>query len=241
MTIMRFNWPFYVVAVVILAASLGGLILFPQYFLRIVCVIVFASTGYSIIASVWASHVIYDCSDLYRFGWVERALRGAEMREAVFCHSGFDEASVGLREKTSSVQWKVLDHFDERQMTEASIRRARAMYPPSPDTLPSRHDAWPLSDASTDIVFGFLAIHELRNEADRTAWFRESKRCLRKDGRVVLVEHVRDTVNFLVFGPGFLHFHSPKSWRKCWQAAGFDLADEFRITPFIRVFVLKVA
>jgi hypothetical protein len=89
-----------------------------------------------------------------------------------------------------------------------------------------------------DLILGLLAIHELRSETERGLWFAEAKRCLRPDGRVVLVEHVRDMANFIAFGPGFVHFHSRADWRRCWETAGFHLADEFCVTPFIRIFVL---
>ncbi len=57
--------------------------------------------------------------------------------------------------------------------------------------------------------------------------------------KIILVEHVRDLANFVAFGPGFLHFLSVASWRKSWEAGGFNLDASFRITPFVRVFVLK--
>jgi hypothetical protein len=56
---------------------------------------------------------------------------------------------------------------------------------------------------------------------------------------VILVEHLRDPANFIAFGPGFLHFHSRRGWQRGWESAGFGLADEFRITPWVRVFVLR--
>lgn len=239
LTIARFNWPFYVAAMALSIASSAGFFLLTAVALKIICGIVLAGSAYFLIGSLGVSHLIYDRSDLYRWGWLERALQGSDLRQAIFCHCGFDEASAELREKFRAVQWQLLDHFNEKQMTEASIRRARSLFPPSPDTLPSPHHAWPATAQSADVVFGLLAIHELRNEAGRTAWFAESKRCLRPGGRVVLVEHVRDLANFLAFGPGFLHFHSPASWRRCWEDAGLRLMDEFRITPFIRVFVLS--
>lgn len=238
MTIARFNWPFYVAAIAVLISSLTGWFLVPAPVLKLVSGIAFAGSTYFLFCSLSVAHLIYDRSDLYRWGWLERALHGSNMRQAIFCHSGFDEASLELREKFGDVQWQILDHFDKTQMTETSIRRARAMFPPTPGTLSARHDAWPVAAGSADVVFGLLAIHELRSEAERSAWFVESKRCLREGGRVVLVEHVRDPANFLAFGPGFMHFHSPASWRRCWETAGFRLADEFRITPFVRVFVL---
>jgi hypothetical protein len=236
--IARFNWPFYVAAIAVLIPSLAGLLLLPELALKLVCSIVFSVAAYFLFGSLGFSHLIYDRSDLYRWGWLDRALSGTNMRQAIFCHSGFDEASAELRQQFATAKWQVLDHFNANQMTEASIRRARAIFPPTPGTLSSRYDAWPVAAESTDVVFGVLAIHELRSEGERRAWFAESKRCLRKGGRLVLVEHVRDVANFLAFGPGFLHFHSPASWRRCWESASFRSVDEFRLTPFVRIFVL---
>ena len=113
------------------------------------------------------------------------------------------------------------------------------MFPPNEGTLSSPYDAWRFPPESADVVVALLAIHELRSEAARSAWFAESKRCLRKGGRVVLVEHVRDAANFVAFGPGFLHFHSAESWRRCWECAGFRSIDQFRVTPFVQIFVLS--
>jgi len=238
-SIAQFNWPFYVVAVAVLIASVAALVVLPGLALKFVCGIVFASTAYFVFVSLGVSHIVYDRSDLYHWGWLDRALRGVNMRQAIFCHCGFDEASGELRNRFGDVQWQVIDHFDCKQMTEPSIRRARAMFPPKPGTLSSLYNTWPLAAESADVVFGLLAIHELRSEAERSAWFAESKRCLRKDGRVVLVEHVRNAANFVAFGPGFLHFHSLGSWRRCWECAGLRSIDEFSVTPFVQIFVLS--
>lgn len=239
LTIARFNWPFYIAAFAVSIASFAGFFLLTGVTSKVACGVASAAATYFLFSSLGVSHLIYDRSDLYRWGWLERALRGANIRQAIFCHTGFDEASAYLRKKLGDVQWQLLDHFDEKHMTEPSIRRARAMFPPTPGTLPSRYDAWPVAAESTDVVLGLLAIHELRSEAERGAWFAESKRCLRKGGRVVLVEHVRDLANFVAFGPGFLHFHSPVSWRRCWEDAGLRSIDVFCLTPFVRVFVLS--
>lgn len=240
MTIARFNWPFYVAAVAVLIAALCGLLLFRAPELKLVCGAALLAATYFLFGSLCVSHLIYDRSDLYRWNWIDRALRNAPRRDFIFCHSGFDESSEALREKLGDVGWQVLDHFNEPQMTEASIRRARRMFPPTASTLPAPHNHWPVSAGCADVVFGLLAIHEFRSEAERSEWFSEARRCLRKEGegRAVIVEHVRDLANFLAFGPGFLHFHSPGSWRKDWERAGFRSLDEFRITPWVRVFVL---
>lgn len=62
----------------------------------------------------------------------------------------------------------------------------------------------------------------------------------RRGGRLLLVEHVRDLANGLAFGPGCLHFHRVRTWRRHWQAAGFACRDSFPVTSFVRMFVLTV-
>jgi len=235
--IARFNWPFYLAALAALVASA------PAFFLLAVplkgaSAIAFGCAAYFIIVSLGVSHIVYDRSDLYRWSWLRRALQGVSMRQAIFCHSGFDETSAELRESFGDVQWNTLDHYDPERMTEPSIHRARALFPPTPGTLSCRYDAWPLPAECADVVFGLLAIHELRGETERTAWFAEASRSLRHGGRVVLAEHMRDLANFLAFGPGFLHFHSLAGWRRCWEPAGLCCLDRFSVTPFVQIIVL---
>ncbi len=238
MTIARFNWPFYVAAAVVVVAAMTGLFWRSSPVSALLCAAALAGAGYFFFGSLGVSHLIYDRSDLYRWRWLDRALRGACTERVIFCHSGFDEASSALRERFPQTEWLILDHYDAARMTEASIRRARRLYPPTPDTIPSPFDRWPATAERADIVFALLTIHEFRRDAERGAWFAEARRCLRRDGRVVLVEHVRDLANFIAFGPGFLHFHSPASWRRAWESAGLRLSDEFQVTPWVRVFVL---
>lgn len=240
-SIVRFNWPFYATAVVLLLAALGGISIIQIPLVKLGCGLALAGSAYFLIGSLGVSHLVYDRSDLYRWKWLERALGGAKRGRMILCHSGFDEVSADLRERLSGTAWELLDHYDEALMTEASIRRARKRYPPAEFTKAAPFNQWPVRTGSADVVFGLLAIHELRSEAERIEWFTEAKRCLLPDGRVVLAEHTRDIANFLAFGPGFLHFHSPASWRRCWENAGFRLTDEFRVTPWVRIFVVSPA
>ncbi|HWD90845.1 MAG TPA: class I SAM-dependent methyltransferase [Verrucomicrobiae bacterium] len=237
LTIARFNWPLYAAALAVLIAAGVGIFL-SAGLLKILCAITVASAAYFIFFSLGVSHLVYDRSDLYRWSWLDRAVHGAVVRQAIFCHSGFDETSAELREKFNHAQWSILDHYDAERMTEPSIHRARALFPPTAGTLACHHDAWPLADDFADVIFALFAIHELRTESERTAWFAEAHRCLRKGGRVVLVEHLRDAANFLAFGPGFLHFHSRASWRRCWERAGLQSIEHCSVTPFVQVFVL---
>ncbi len=238
LTIARFNWPLYLAALVALLVAVCGVFCVSSMALKLACGAALLGAVYFVFGSLGVSHLIYDRSDLYRWNWLARALNGAERRAFIFCHSGFDECSQALREKFADAQWQMLDHYEAARMTEPSIRRARRLYPPTPGTVAAAYDDWPVEAGSADVVFGILAIHEFRTEDERTAWFAEARRCLQKGGRVVLVEHLRDTANFLAFGPGFLHFHSRQSWQRAWASAGLVIRDEFCITPWVRVFIL---
>jgi len=216
LAIARFNWPWYLAALAVLAAAVTCLaIALP---LPVFAWFAAAAAGWFLVGSLAASHWIYDRSDLYRFHWLDRALARPYASRFVFCHTGFDECSALLAQKLPG-KWRVLDHHAPATMTEASLQRARQRQPQTP-AEPEAHDAWPIGDGGTDAVFAILTIHELREPAQLTAWFREAKRCLAPGGRVVLVEHARDLANFLAFGPGFRHFHAPHTWQRAWQAAG---------------------
>jgi hypothetical protein len=238
LTIARFNWPFYAISAVLVVGSLivAGYATPPA--VKIASLVVFAVAAYFLFVSLAISHRVYDRSDLYHWAWLYRALEGTSVPQMVSCHCGFDETSPALRSYFAATHWTLLDHFDDETMTEASIRRARRKFPPSPDTAPAKFDQWPVPSGSASAVFGLLAIHELRSESERTAWFAEARRCLTNDGRVILAEHPRGLANFVAFGPGALHFHSRNSWRRCWEGAGLSLLDEFRPTLWVTVFVL---
>jgi SAM-dependent methyltransferase len=241
LTIAQLNWPFYAAAALATLAASGAIALTSQPGTKLACGLAAAGAGYFLLISLAVSHLVYDRSELYRWSWLPRATGNVRRGDFVLCHGGFDETSASLRQRFFESRWIILDHFDPRRMTEPSIRRARRRFPPGPGTRPAPFDRWPIETGSADVVLALLAIHELRSEAERSAWFAEARRCLRPHGRVILAEHVRDTANFLAFGPGAFHFHSPESWRRCWARAGLRAIREFRVTPWVRVFVLVPA
>lgn len=236
--ILRFNRGFYLAAAVVFLAAAAGLVLSDRLPFKLACAAALGGSGYFLFVSLGVAHLIYDRSDLYRFHWISRALGDSSLKDAVFCHSGLDEISRELEAALRPNHWTTLDHFDAARMSEPSIQRARRICPPAAGTIAAPFDRWPLEQSGADVIFGLLAIHEFRTENERTAWFAEARRCLKPGGRIVLAEHLRDLPNGLAFGPGFLHFHSAASWRRCWEAAGFRCADEFPLTPWIRFFIL---
>lgn len=240
-TIALLNWPFYAAAVVVLAAALATASIAHEQILVLAAKAATLGTLWFLGGSLGVTYLVYDRSDLYRLGWLERVLPAANRSRLIFCHSGFDDLSPLLKEKLPEAHWMLLDHYDPAHMTEASIRRARHYYPPPGKPTPAASDRWPVESGSAEAVFGLLAIHELRSEAERGRWFAEAKRALASGGRIILAEHLRDAANFLAFGPGFLHFHTRASWRRSWERAGLRTTDELPITPWVRIFVLAPA
>jgi SAM-dependent methyltransferase len=238
-TILQLNWPFYAVAGAVEVAAQFSVLL-PQPW-RTVGLAVALGTWWFTAASIFAAYLTYDASDLYRSGWLERALRGIARERMIDYQCGFDDASETMRARAGASEWIVLDHYDPERMTEASIRRARRLYPPEAGSQPTPFDKWPVESGSADVVFGFLAIHELRREEERAAWMAEAARCWRAGGVIVLAEHLRDFANFAAFGPGFLHFHSRATWERAWTRAGLRCVEEYSVTAWVRVFVLAPA
>ena len=97
----------------------------------------------------------------------------------------------------------------------------------------------PLADGSIDLAVLAFAAHELRDHDGRVVLFRELTRTLAGDGRLVVLEHLRDGWNLLAYGPGVFHFLSRRTWLRCFAAAGLSVVQESRVTPWVRRFELR--
>jgi SAM-dependent methyltransferase len=235
--ILRFNWHFYAAA----AAATALLLLLAPYAgaaLRPGLLLLLLGVGWLTLGSVLVSAYVYDFSPLYRLSWLpELALPpGATV---VNIHAGFDESSALLRQRLPAARLRVLDFYNPARHTELAIRRARAAYPPFPGTEPVPTTALPLPTAGADLVLLMLAAHEIRREAERTAFLAEVRRSLRPGGRAVVIEHLRDPANFLAYSVGAFHFYSRRSWLRGFRAAGLRREREMKVTPFVSVFILR--
>lgn len=235
--IVRFNWPFYALAGGVLAIA-------PLVILRLPLpgaarVLLFAATGLAglwVATSLIASWIVYDRSPLMRWEWLPRAL-GFQPDAWINIHSGLDESTPKVRALLGP-SGRVFDMFDPGEMTEASIRRVRGKIRAVEAERVDFHRL-PVPTGTVEAALLLLSAHELRTEKARLALFTELRRVLGPGGRVVVAEHLRDAANFLAFGPGFLHFHSRRTWTRCFSRTRFDIHTEFPITPFVRVFVLR--
>jgi SAM-dependent methyltransferase len=236
--IVRFNWPFYAtasLALVVLLPIIGRLPLGIA-----ILGLLYSAAGLAFLwvaGSLAVSWIVYDRSRLMRWNWIGDAL-GSRPRTWINIHAGLDESTPILRSLLTGSSGRVIDIFDPVEMTEPSIARARrlARNEIEAESVDFRH--LPMPAETIDAALLLLSAHELRTDEARRALLAEIHRVLTPGGRVVVAEHLRDWANFVAFGPGFLHFHSRRTWTRCFARARFCIHAEFSITPFVRVFVL---
>ena len=237
--IVRFNWPYYAVAGFGLAV---GPVIVHQLplppWIRYAAYAGFGVVAMWLAASLVVSWIVYDRSRLMDWDWVLQAL-GFSPRSWINLHAGHDASSPALKQIFPAADGRVFDIFDAREMSEPSIARARRLAVNAIAAEPADYRHLPLAKGTVDVAMLLLSAHELRSEDARSALFTELRRVLGPAGRVVVAEHLRDWANFLAYGPGFLHFHSRRTWLRCFSRHRFDIHREFSITPFVRVFVLR--
>lgn len=237
--ILRFNWPMYATAAVVLAAGAALIFLIPlPQLVRMGALAGIALAAFWLLGSLAVSHYVYDLGGIYRADWLSAALPQAP-RDYANVHAGFDEFSLILAARFPAASARILDFFDAELMTEPSISRARRIGTGQPAAERADFRSLPLRDAEVDAAFLIFAAHELRDHGSRVQLLRAVARSLKPGGCVVMAEHLRDLPNFLAFGPGFLHFHSRTQWLRDFDAARLRVAKEFSLTPFVRIFVLE--
>jgi SAM-dependent methyltransferase len=232
--IMRFNWPWYALALV--ATIIGTGVLWwwiPAGFWRGAGITAIVLGDSWFILSLAVSHYVYDRSTIARGGWL-----GSESADSiVILHAGHDEASVHVTRLLPTATCRVFDIFDVARCSSPSLLRARAEAQHTADSVPL--DQLPLADASIDLVLAIFAAHEIRDHAARTACFRELARITNPNGRIVVVEHLRDAWNLLAYGPGFLHFLSRRTWLRTFADAKLTLIRDDTMTPWVHRFEVR--
>lgn len=235
--IFKFNWRFYLTTAGSIAVAFLLLPFLPRLG-RTILMLGSIPALFWMASSLLVSHYVYDRFPLYDLNWIRSALSRTP-RRWINVHCGLDETSALLSAIFPDAISQVVDIFDPLVMTERSIQIARRV---SQHTLPStlmRYDSLAFPGEWFDAAFCIFAAHELRRHNQRARFFEEIARTLTSDGEFILMEHSRNWPNFLAFGPGFLHFFSPRSWRKAASDAGLTVRKELSMTPFVQAYVLR--
>jgi SAM-dependent methyltransferase len=236
--IAGYNWPLYAGAACGILA--GALVIFhpgTPPALRWAAALGISVAAWFAAASFWAFHWMFDRSELLRGQWVA-AEADSPPKSWVLINAGLAETTVPLQEVFPNAEGKALDIFDPASMTEPAITRVRQQKTGVPAaTVPP--DALPVANRSANLVLVMLAAHEIRDGGARERFFRELARIVAPDGKVILVEHLRDLAAALAFGPGMFHFLPRREWLRLGSLAGLQLEHERRMTPFVRVFTYR--
>lgn len=235
LNILSFNRHFYVFGLIALALIITSHLVFNWSDL-LYRIIIFAFL-YGLIMPLLVSAYIYDFSGYYNFNWLQRfKLEDSGEKLILNINAGFDETSFIIKNIFPESDLKVFDFYNAERHTEPAIIRARKVSLVYPGTRQILSNSIPLKDNSVDIIFLLSAAHEIRSQAEKIDFLKECHRLCKQNGKVIMVEHLRDFPNFLAFSVGFTHFFSKRVWKKAFEKAGFSSFTETKFTPFMSIF-----
>lgn len=233
--IVKFNWHFFVIAILAILFSFVGFLFISDY--RFYFLILAILVAFGTFIPLLVSWYVYDLSGFYSLSWLN--IHIPKNGKIVNIHAGFDETSILLKHKFPESLLQVFDFYNPEFHTEVSIKRARKAYPPYPNTQTIHTSKIPLHQNSIDCIFVIFSAHEIRQHQERIVFFHELNRILNTSGQVVLVEHLRDCWNFLAYNIGFFHFLSLNTWLDTFKKSDFKIVKQKSITPFVKLFILE--
>lgn len=235
LNILSFNRHYYVIGLAFL-----GILLVVHWLMEwhdLVFWLIMAAFLYGLVMPLIVSAYVYDFSGYYKFLWLKNIVREDEtVRLIVNINAGFDETSFMLKNKFPGSDLQVYDFYNDTQHTEPAIKRARKVSSVYPNTQQIASNSIPLKDDTVDIVFLLSAAHEIRSHEEKIQFLKECHRVCKTNGKVIMVEHLRDFPNFLAFSVGFTHFFSRSTWKNAFERANFTSFEETKFTPFMSIF-----
>lgn len=237
LNIVRFNCELFALALFLIAGILALGALLPSLPFEIFVVLA-ALAALPPALSLLVSWYVYDLSGLYTLSWIHGCLNTSPLT-ILNIHAGFDEFSSALKVHFPEASLQVIDFYDPVKHTERSIKRARRLYPSYPGTVQSDTQNLGLKANSIHSIFLILALHEIRDSNERLIFLTQLRDSLSPGGRLIVVEHARDLVNFLAYSIGFFHFLPVSSMDTEFRRSEFKLVKQTKLTPFLRIYILE--
>ncbi|KQK25888.1 methyltransferase type 11 [Chryseobacterium aquaticum] len=238
LNILSFNRHFYIFGIAVLAI----IVISHQIFrwLDIMFWIIIISFLYGLIMPLLVSAYVYDFSGYYNFKWLKKCkIDKSEVKQILNINAGFDETSFIIKNNFLNADLNVFDFYDAERHTEPAIIRARKVSLVYPNTQQMKSNSMEMSDHSVDLIFLLSAVHEIRSNDEKIQFLKECHRVCKPNGKIIMVEHLRDFPNFLAFSIGFTHFFSKKIWKNAFKNSGFTTFEEVKFTPFMSIFICK--
>lgn len=235
LNILSFNRHFYLFGLLALALIIVSHLIFSWP--AILYWIVVLAFLYGLIMPLIVSAYVYDFSGYYNFNWIKSLnIAESDAKQILNINAGFDETSFIIKNLFPKSDLKVFDFYNAEQHTEPAIVRARKVSLVYPNTQQIVSNSIPLKDSSVDLIFLLSAVHEIRSQEEKIQFLKECHRLCKPNGKVIMVEHLRDFPNFIAFSVGFTHFFSKKIWKSAFERAGFSSFTETKFTPFMSIF-----
>lgn len=193
----------------------------------------------NIIASLLASYILYDNSDLYELNNLKGIIDWNKTENAILVHASFDPLSKTLEEKYPNLNLTVCDIFGNRHETEKGIETSKKVFPPNPSEIKIKPHQLPFEDKSQDVILAITALHEILEHEQRVLFFKEAKRVLKDDGVIIVSEQFRGFINFVFFNIGAFHFLSKKQWKNAIFGGGLKIVENKKITPFANMLIVR--
>jgi ubiquinone/menaquinone biosynthesis C-methylase UbiE len=235
LNILSFNRHFYVFGLIALSLLIASYLAFNLP--GLLFWIIIAAFLYGLLMPLIVSAYVYDFSSYYHFKWLKNFnIEDSKSKQFLNINAGFDETSFIIKNIFPQSGLKVFDFYNAERHTEPAIIRARKVSMVYPDTRQISSDSIPLQDQSVDIIFLLSAVHEIRSHEEKVQFLKECHRVCKQNGKIIMVEHLRDFPNFLAFTVGFTHFFSKKAWERAFNNAGFSSFAETKFTRFMSIF-----
>lgn len=235
LNILSFNRHFYIYGLISLTLIIASHVLFHWSNLLLWTIII--AFLYGLIMPLVVSAYVYDFSGYYDFKWLKKFnIEDFNTKQILNINAGFDETSFIINNLFPQSNLKVFDFYNAERHTEPAIIRAREVSLVYPGTQQILSNKIPVEDNSVDTIFLLSAVHEIRSQDEKIQFLKECHRVCKKNGIIIMVEHLRDFPNFLAFSVGFTHFFSKSVWRKAFEKAGFSSFAETKFTPFMSIF-----
>jgi len=237
LNIIQFNYHYFLMAIFVLVLIFFLKLFIPANFHIVINIVIFIIATITI-GSLVGSHYIYDLAGFYELKWMDKYNIKSNAK-IVNINAGFDETSHLIKRKYPSIDLQVIDFYDEQNHNEVSIKRARKKYQPYPNTKHIKTNDNFLQKNTIDFVFCILSAHEIRNDMERIVFFNQLKNSISDDGKIIVVEHLRDQFNALAYTIGAFHFLSHQTWLRTFKKSGLIIESQQKFTPFLTIYNLK--
>jgi len=193
----------------------------------------------NVIASLIASYILYDKSDLFKLESLDGYFRSNSLKNGILIHASFDPISKLLEDKYRNLSLTVCDIYGNRHEHESGIQLSKKTFPPNRKEIKIDPTKLPFEDNSQEFILAITALHEILSHEKRIRFFKEAKRILERDGFIIVAEQFKDLTNFLFFNIGAFHFISQNKWKKAIKMADLEIVENRKVTPFANLMIIK--